>query len=502
MQDSMISRVTVLEDRAVVERRATVEVSPGDHQFKFGPLAHALVKKSAVARLLAAGSARVLDVRAELEMVQPQPDAQLAEDCRRVERQVLELANRGVSLQQESESAAKLLSQLRAEACLDAAWGRFEPEQAQRSFEELMQWQESLRVKKIEVENEFNDLRRHLKSLRQRQLEEGQGRLQSFVLVSLKAEQQESLEIELEYVTAGAAWRPYHQAALTGEQALVSCQGCVWQNTGEDWTEVELRLSTRRPSLGTEPPPLQPDWLFAGPRSTTRTVEVREQKEAALSDFQLPAGPPSLPGVDDGGEVRRLEASRPVTVPGDGQAVRVPLFEFESEVQLQRVLYPELSTAVILKGNLSNEASLPLLAGPVDLIRDGAFIGRSQLGYVAAGEKFELGWGADTRVSVHRKSFKGEDKEKKLSGWVRSRRTVTVKLGSLSDQPIDLTLTERIPVSEVKEVEVELESDSVSDGMKADEDGFVTWQITLGPRQRRTFELAYLVKKRKDVVGV
>ena len=36
------------------------------------------------------------------------------------------------------------------------------------------------------------------------------------------------------------------------------------------------------------------------------------------------------------------------------------------------------------------------LAGPVDLIRDGGFAGRTTLLYVAAGEGFALGWGVET----------------------------------------------------------------------------------------------------------
>jgi hypothetical protein len=71
-------------------------------------------------------------------------------------------------------------------------------------------------------------------------------------------------ELAFDYVVPNAFWRPYHQAQLQmGENSQLTFRtdGCVWQNTGEDWLNVDLVFSTARASLGTEPPLLTDDLL-------------------------------------------------------------------------------------------------------------------------------------------------------------------------------------------------------------------------------------------------
>src|SRR5439155_823052 len=66
-----------------------------------------------------------------------------------------------------------------------------------------------------------------------------------------------------------------------GEDAALrvdfGCEGVVWQNTGDDWNDVDVVLSTMRQSLGAEPPSLTSDILDVVPKSATIRVETRDQ---------------------------------------------------------------------------------------------------------------------------------------------------------------------------------------------------------------------------------
>jgi len=49
-------------------------------------------------------------------------------------------------------------------------------------------------------------------------------------------------------------WRPLHEARLfADDRLLMSSSAVVWQNTGEDWSNVDLSFSTALSSLGVEP---------------------------------------------------------------------------------------------------------------------------------------------------------------------------------------------------------------------------------------------------------
>jgi hypothetical protein len=164
----------------------------------------------------------------------------------------------------------------------------------------------------------------------------------------------------------------------------------VWQHTGEDWLQADLRFSTERPSQQNAPPklstqvdvPRKPPPLDRGP-SIRRTLV-----------------PDVLPAVDDRGETFRLRGSHPATIRSDGTAQRVPIFEFESAADISLTLTRGDLPTAFLRTAQANASDYPLLAGPVELIRDKGNCGRTVLGYVAPGALFHLDWGADPDLRI------------------------------------------------------------------------------------------------------
>src|SRR5258708_32490745 len=97
-----------------------------------------------------------------------------------------------------------------------------------------------------------------------RALERDLGRLKSgakdvrTIAVGVSAEQPG--EVRVSYQVNGAGWRPAYRAGLDsgGSKVSLERQGAISQTTGEDWSNVKLKLSTGQPRLspqGTEPRP-------------------------------------------------------------------------------------------------------------------------------------------------------------------------------------------------------------------------------------------------------
>mgnify|MGYP006960622566 CR=1 FL=1 len=110
----------------------------------------------------------------------------------------------------------------------------------------------------------------------------------------------------------------------------------------------------------------------------------------------------------------------PARVPSDGRPHRFPAFEFEVPFTEQRLVKGELAEAVIVRTEHDNGAALPLLPGPVDLVRDSGLVGRTWLDFTAPGETFELGWGPDLAL---REALSVGDWVSTHWGWVCERLT-------------------------------------------------------------------------------
>jgi uncharacterized protein (TIGR02231 family) len=320
------------------------------------------------------------------------------------------------------------------------------------------------------------------------------------------------LEIRVEYIVPGACWRPHHTARLSSDKGSESVHfttdGCVWQNSGEEWKNVALLFSTQRPSLGTEPPALSSDIVATHRREQKVVVETREQELTDTGLGAKPTGAPGtaaaadVPGIDDGGEALKLRGRHPATIPSDGRPWRVELFSFEAPARTEWTLMPELAASSVLKSLQSNGAQFPLLAGPVDLIRDSGYCGRTSILFIAPGEEFPLSWGPDSELRVHREHQKLDEEKTMLSAWISREHRISNRLSNIGAAPRQIILCERIPVSEIEKVQIAVDDKFTSEKKKPDANGFVKWTVKVEPFGHAAIELRYTVKRHKDVQGV
>jgi len=506
-----VSRVTVLEDRASVRREALLELGPGTHRVRIEGLAPVLVDKS----LSVNGEGLTVgDTEIRRKRIHRSDEAGTEElraligEAREWRQTIAALDGKGSAIERESALVTEAMTRSIREIGDDSAWGRSLEDQWRGDLDTLSKEMEALHADLAEV--------RHERKLRHRELTDLEARIAELKRPS--TERRCDLEVALEvtgegarlridYVVPCAAWRPVHRATLGAEGALrFETEACVWQRTGEDWSDVELRVSTERLGAGAEPPELLSDELRVRPKDQQVRVETREREieQIGTGEGTRLAKAKEVPGVDDGGKAVLRTVEGKARVAGDGRPHRLPLGAFEAEVERGFVCAPELSAAVILRTRLDNEGSHAILAGPVELFRDSGPAGRTRVLYVSPGERFELGWGPEPVLRVHREVSEEPPESGMLSRWIATTKVVTVRLGhlGLDERGYDVELIERVPVSEVDAVKIEVDGNETTEGKAPDEDGFVRWQERLRPGGRWKVTLRWTLSKKKDVVGV
>ena len=508
-----VVEVTLLEDRAHVVRRGRVVVGSGHSRLRVEDVAPVIVDKTLCAAVVSRTAVDVLDARVERRRVferedtppkQQSIDDELDRVTEELEKQTvmyrIEADNRD-NLRTIAESTADEISE-------DVSWGSIDAEGWSGRLDAI---QAELRsshaklLKRKEVRRTLEEDRRDLQRAKQAAATPADS-VHATMLIDVSATDDTDLELRVEYVVPGACWRPYHTARLVGadEDALAfSTDACVWQNTGEDWSGVKLRFSTERPSLGTQPPELEPDVLHTQKKQEAVVVQAREQ---VIHHDGLGAGAKELitevPGIDDGGHVLDLGATAAATVPSDGRPHRVPISSFEGATRHDLVLMAELTNGVHFRSEQTNGGPGPILPGPCDLIRSSGKVGCTSVSYVAPGEKFELGWGPEPSLRVHRTHDQLEEKSKTLSSWWVVPHRVRIRVSNIGDTPHTIEVTERIPVSEIDKVRVKPDKKKSSRGATPDDDGFVRWTIDVGAHGHETLELAYTIEKHGDVIGI
>jgi uncharacterized protein (TIGR02231 family) len=521
--DIPIAEVTLLEDRAHVVRRGRVSVVRGTPRVRVAGVAPVLVDKTVGAHVLAVaapgrdGSVRAVDaqvLRRRVVAPEDRPEAvrELDETREVIERELATLADRRSVLEDELGAIDAVALSTAREITEDVAWSRGDAGEWSAQLDLIDERERALLGELRAIRFAERDVRARLERLDVRRVAASTPAAHEHaeIEVALLADEDAEIELQIDYLVPGACWRPYHSARLVGDgsgdggraRIEVRTDGCVWQSTGEDWTDVALRFSTQRPSLGTTPPLLADDRLAVQRKSSEVVVEAREQEITTTGLGTETVAMPVVPGIDDGGEVVSLRAPQRATVPSDGAPCRVELFRFESEAETELVVAAELAPAVLLRTVQINRAAQPLLAGPVDLIRDAGLAGRTSVLYIAPGERFELGWGPDPALRVHRRDERLEDETRMLSSWTTQRHKVTVRLSNIGDASRTVQVKERVPVSEIDKVQVAVHSEDTTSRARPDGDGFLAWTVTLAPFGHGSVTLRYDVKKHDDVRGL
>lgn len=496
-----IRKVTVMEDRAQVSRSARITLPAGTSLVRADRVSPLIADRTLRATLSGAAG-RVLDTRvhrrATLGATRPDREQPLAAERQELLDRILladgELAT--VRSQQERlrTSLTKVLGLIARES------GRGQDQKAQ--WEQMLHRSQAALARAVEDEavgqKRLDDLRERLALVEERLAEARQptsyywGTLEAVVEVPQPGE----YLLTWEYLVPCAVWRPVYHAELT-EEITWSCLATVWQNTGEDWRQIQLVLSTARPAAGAEAPLLREDRLTLRDKKPEerKTVEVECRDEAIeVTSASTPgARATRVPGVDDGGQVRTFVVPTPVNIPSDGQPYQVEYARFQAQCRTDMICLPEIAELVHLRSRLANPGPLPLLAGPVHLVRQGCYVGRTQVPLIAPGESFDLGWGSEDDLAVVRKTG-SQSREATLLRKAVHEYWCRLYLSNTGAVRRTIRLCERIPVSEIEDVQVKLLQEETSPGFQRDDNGRLTWEFALEPGAHQEIRLSYEVE--------
>lgn len=498
------THVTFFEDRARVTRTLTATLGKGLHDLTLLGIS-AVIDDPSVTLTLDTDQARVLASRArrrvreqhltsgdELAALTTQRD----EHQRHHDDALLE-HERACHAQRRVEGLAATLRQKLARPSLCD-----EPAQWQDALNTVLTELEQALERREQAQQRIERTRRDIAHTAQliAQASHTTRSLEAVVDAQLEnlTDQDLTVGITLRYFTPCALWRPEHRARLVRpDDAPATLElhtlASIWQRTGEVWEDVLCTFSTARPTQAASPPLLSDDTLHTRPKTDEerRTIQV----EARDVDIQT-AGPQGarkldeLPGVDDGGEPLKLTVERPVSIPSTGRAVRLELSHTSLACELETVAYPERAPTAHLRVRATWQGKEPLLAGPVTLMRESTLVGKAPMHFVAPQEVFELGFGISEGVRI-RREVKSEDVSRTLSRRTRTAYTVTLRVSNMGQHTEQITIVDRVPVSELEQVEVE--TTQLPRAATRKEDGFIEITRALTPRYTEEMKLEYRV---------
>ncbi len=314
--------------------------------------------------------------------------------------------------------------------------------------------------------------------------------------------------VKVSYQVNNAGWKPAYRASLNSEKSTLDLErrAIISQKTGEDWTNVRLRLSTNQPRqaiTASEPRP----WLLS--YSPPEPPDARERRAAfapaplaapmampALTAGRLAAEPAYVPPTFETQSMFATEyqVPAPTSLPADGREVSVALANQDIAVTQYLQTTPRLEAAAYV----TVEADRPQgdwPGGDMQLYRDGNYVG-SRYWNPQDKDHLVLGFGRDDQVHVALLPVKSDSG----SGGVFEKRRQkqianTFSITNQHSRPMRLTILEASPVATSDEIKVRVAFEpKPSQEAWEDKRGVVAWDITLAPNQTSRIKTAYEIE--------
>lgn len=525
--ESAIDQVTVYADSARVRRTAAPITADGTYVFR--GLTRALDPGNVRVRL-EGGHVLGVEVVERREIESPVERVQLLrEKLRGLEREQLAANDEGEVLE---------LLEREITARLDAA--PVKSEDGEASFPPLEAWQAShawygaklaeLLGARRELRWESEGLKGELDALRAElgRLESGREVLVRDVVVEADLTGA-SGTLSLEYFVGGCGWTPEYDLRTAGDARRVdlSYRARVHQETGEDWRDVALFLSTARPRRGAQGPEPVTRWVdLVGAQPVARRGLVTEMFLAEASVLPDAANVPATAGfaavtwqpfadAQSQGLSVRFALPQRETLESRREPTTVLVGEASFTATPELYCIPELDRTVWLRGRATNESPWVLLPGRAAVFFGDDFIGHAALDAVQPGEELELHLGAVPGIAVDRVLVAQEHEDpgmfsstaEELFRW-RVRLEHHASPVTDADGAVSVLVREAIPRASDDRIEVEITKSShrVSDEARWKKDredlGIHTWLVRVpkGGATDLTWELTVSHPESKPVI--
>ena len=527
---SQVTQVTVYPDRARVTRQGTDEVTAETQKIILDELPTTLLPDSV--RVSGRGTARVRiqGVDTKWHYYTETPTTRVRELEQEIQR--LEDENRGIA-----DRKAGLLARMKyldglASATLEFAKGlsrgRTTIEDQTQLVTFLAEQDTAIRTEIRGLDVTQRDLNKQLDKLRNelKQVQNARPRQRYRATIEVVVTEPGNFTIELSYVVQNAGWQPLYDLRWLenngGRKLNLTYLAQITQSTGEDWPGVALAVSTARPALNQQLPELNPWYInvfvphpppqakrmmarSAGAPMPAAAPPADEMVEAAFA-MQTMAAPVmeaeiATAEVETSGVAVTFKIGGSTDIPSDGAPHKTTIQTFELDPKVDYLSIPKHTDAVFRRLTVTNTTAAPFLAGPGNLFVGEEFIGTTHLEYAPSGEKMELLFGVEERVTVSRELIKRDVDKTFLRDNRQLRYGYKIEVQNLLNAAATIEIHDHIPVSRHEQIKVKLEQTTPEPSERSDLN-LLEWQLTLQPSAKGVVQYSYLVEHPRSLLVV
>jgi uncharacterized protein (TIGR02231 family) len=339
----------------------------------------------------------------------------------------------------------------------------------------------------------------------------------SEIIISLSADAPTSVELEVNYLVEKAGWNAVYdlRAINTKSPIQLSYKANVYQNTGEEWKNVRLKLSTANPTLSGMKPELTIWYLNFYERMSRGGYDAKKKVLSSMSPSAV--SEQSARYKEEEAEPERIadftttvqtslstefDIALPYTVNSSNKPTLIDIRNHELKAAYTYSVAPKLDTDAFLIAHALGWEEFSLLPGEANIFFEGTFVAKTSINPNTIKDTLSISLGRDKRIVVKREKLKEYVSKKLIGTNQRDDYAYEISIRNAKSEPITITVQDQVPISQNSQIEVIVED--VGSARHNKDTGKLTWEIELQPNEAKKVRYRFGIKypKDKQVVNV
>ena len=326
----------------------------------------------------------------------------------------------------------------------------------------------------------------------------------SEVMVKVSANGIGSSAISLSYMAKNASWKAFYdvRSKESGDKIDLTYKGNVVNNTGNDWNNVNITLSTGNPSVsGSKPDFNQWNISVSNKPGKKRKAKAKFGKGVAESysgasqqsnSYSNSRSSANYTTAVESSTSTNFTIALPYNIPSNGKKIAIEVQEIDLNAGYHFYAAPRYEQNAFLLADVTGWDTYYLLPGEANIYNKGTFVGNSYLNTKTTEDTLGVSLGRDNAIVLDRKKVNDLCKTSYVGSNKKTDIAIEITLRNTKSTPVKITLEDQIPVSSYKVISVE---NKVYGNAIYDEDtGILTWELTLQPGETKSVQFSYAVK--------
>ena len=337
------------------------------------------------------------------------------------------------------------------------------------------------------------------------------------VVITLSASEAASGKISFSYLVSQAGWVPLYDIRSDSQTGKISLtyKAQVFQNSGIDWDNIKLNISTNNPYANKTKPELNPwyiDYYAYKQKQELEEISIRgsraipqaafnqgyfldEAKQKNLED-KAALGADQFTTVVHQLIAAEFKIDLPYSIKSNNEKNLVLIKNSDLNTTFKYYSVPKVDPGVYLVAQMTKLDELQLVPASANIFFDGSYIGETYLDPTSMDDTLNLSLGKDPNIVVKRTLLKQKSKDKVVQDKRERTFSYQIEVQNNKSSAVQLIIQDQVPMTTNNDITIELLEKDFARELPGN--GILEWEYKLKPGENKKLEFSYKVKHPKD----